>query len=103
MNLAGTLTGPRDSLTFSGTVRHQDPTGLASLARGVVQLDLRGERAAFATDLAFDSLVTEAIRPSYPVPLAGAYAGDVRVRGDARHFTANVDLTGPHGRFVGGH
>ncbi|MEX1051728.1 MAG: hypothetical protein WEC54_09245, partial [Gemmatimonadales bacterium] len=102
LDAAGTLTGPFRDVTFSGTMRHRDQTHHATLARGVVRLDTRGDTAAVALDLAFDSLAIDGLLPSYPgLPLVGSFAGDVRATGPVTSLDVGVDLRGPGGAFRG--
>ena len=99
---AGTLMGPWKDVTFSGTLRHRDGALPVTMARGVVHLDTRGDTLNVEANLAFDSLATDGLRPSYPaLVLDGSWAGDVRVAGAMSGLEVAADLAGPEGVFRG--
>ena len=102
LDAVGTLDGAWQNAEFSGSLRHVHDTLAATLARGVVRLDGRGDTVGVWADLAFDSLELEGVRPSYPdLPLSGAFAGDVRLAGYFDALAFETDLVGPTGALRG--
>lgn len=100
--LRGVLSGPRQDVSFEGTLRHQ-PTGLpASVASGRLRLDSRRDTVGVWADLAFDSLQFAGVRPSYrATPLVGAMAGQVELGGYLDSLRLRATLEGPGGRIEG--
>ena len=99
----GTLNGPWKNAEFEGDLWHVDGSLPMSAARGALRFDGRGDVTGIFSDLSFDSLQVDGIRPSYPTAaLAGAYAGRVTTDGYLDALVVAADLSGPGGAFRGG-
>lgn len=95
----GTLNGPLHHVEFSGVVRHRD-AGRASLARGRMGLDTRGQLLGLDVDFAFDTLDFDELRASYPgLPLLGIVTGTARLVGTVDSLESHIDLV--HSGFGG--
>jgi hypothetical protein len=94
LDAAGTLSGPLLDAQFSGTLRHHDGAAPASVVRGVVRLDGRGDTLGIFADVTADTLSFDGLRGSFPgLPLAGAVAGPVRLAGSVADLETHVDWT----------
>lgn len=106
LEAAGTLSGPLLDAQFSGTLRHHDGAAPASVVRGVVRLDNRGDTLGVFADVNADTLSFDGLRGSFPgLPLVGAVAGPVRLAGSVADLDTHVDWSvagdGGHVRFDG--
>ncbi len=99
----GTLNGPWKNAEFAGDLWHVDGSLPMSAAHGSLRFDGQGDVTGIFSDLSFDSLQVDGIRPSYPTAaLAGAYAGRVTTDGYLDALAVAADLSGPAGALRGG-
>ena len=95
---AGTLDGPLRNIGFDGTARHQDGDLPASQATGTVHLDTRFDTLGLATNVTFDPLSFDGIRPAFPSLAArGDLRGTFRSQGTLSHLQVEAALTGEIG------
>src|SRR4051812_38997297 len=93
LDATGTLTGTLKNAMFSGTLRHHDADRPASVVRGVVGLDFRGDVLAVLTDVHADSLALEGLTSRMKdFPLKGTLIGDIRLRGPLSAVETHADL-----------
>jgi autotransporter translocation and assembly factor TamB len=103
LDAAGTLDGAWRTLQFSGSVRHVDGARPASLARGLIRVDARGDTLGVWANLRMDSLDLTGIASELRgLPVRGAFAGDVQLAGYADSLSVQLDLAGPAGSITGG-
>ncbi len=103
LGLAGTLDGPWSDATFDGTMTHRDGAAggggadPASRVRGTARLTL-ADTVRVDADVLADSLSLDDLARSYPaIPLRGALAGHVTVRGPVTALGITAQLSGPRG------
>ena len=102
LQAAGTLNGPWKQVEFSGSLRQQQAGLPATLARGVLRVDARGDTLGLWANLSLDSLSLDGLRPSYPaIGVGGALAGDIRLAGYLDSLDLRAHLTGPAGEITG--
>ncbi|HET7585785.1 MAG TPA: translocation/assembly module TamB domain-containing protein [Gemmatimonadaceae bacterium] len=102
--LGGTLSGSAtldsvwtDVRFRNADVTHQDGPGTPTRITGAGRITY-GDRMAFDVDLAAQPLSFTTLARSYPVlPLRGAYAGTMRIRGTTDDLFLGGTLTGPAG------
>lgn len=94
LDAAGTLSGPYTDATFSGTLRHRDGELPASVVRGLVRLDSRGDTLGVSADVTLDSLALAGFQGSFPaLPVTPTLAGTVRLAGNLASLETHADLT----------
>jgi hypothetical protein len=101
----GVLNGPWLELEFDGDMSHFDDPAFVTEASGVVRIDALGDTLGVWSDLMFESLALDGIRPSYPsIRISGTFEGHVVTEGYLDSLFVDADLTGPAGAvFVEGH
>ena len=101
----GILNGPWLRLEFDGGMSHFDDPAFVTEARGFVRIDARGDTLGVWSDLMFESLALDGIRPSYPsIRIGGTFEGRVVTEGYLDSLFVDADLSGPGGAiFVEGH
>jgi translocation and assembly module TamB len=93
LDATGTLTGTLKNAQFSGTLRHHDGDRPASVIRGVVGLDSRGEILGVFSDVAADSLSLDGLTGRVrDFPLRGTLAGTIRTQGNLAGLETHFDL-----------
>ena len=93
LDASGTLTGTLKNATFSGTLRHHDADRPASVVRGLVGLDFRGDELAVFTNVHADSLSLDGLTSRITdFPLKGTLAGTIRLRGPLSGVETHADL-----------
>jgi len=94
----GTLDGRLRNVTFRGSARQQDGDLPPSVASGTVHLDTRFDSLSLSTDVAFDPLAFDGIRPAFPsLKTKGLLRGRFRGEGRLGHLAVDADLTGDLG------
>jgi translocation and assembly module TamB len=94
LDASGTLTGTLKNAMFSGTLRHHDGTRPASVVRGLVGLDFRGDVLAVSTDVHADSLSLQGLTARMPeFPLKGILTGPVRLNGPLSGVETHTELS----------
>ncbi len=102
LQAAGTLNGPWKQVEFSGTLQQHQADLPATLARGVLRVDARGDTLGLWANLSLDSLALDGLRPSYPaITVGGSFAGDVHLAGSLDSLALHAHLTGPAGEITG--
>jgi len=102
LRLAGVLNGPLHDVQFTGSVVHEDGSRPVSTVEGTVTLDTRTDFLAVAAHVHADSLSFDGLRGSFPtLPLEGAVAGLIEVRGTALALDTRVELSSAAGAVAG--
>ncbi len=93
LDATGTLTGTLKNALFSGTMRHHQEERGASVIRGVVGLDSRGEVLGVFADVRADSLSLQGLTSrARGFPLSGTLAGTIRMNGPLTNVETHADL-----------
>jgi len=102
---SGRLNGPWLELEFDGDLSHFDDPAFVTDASGVVRIDARRDTLGVWSDLMFESLDLDGIRPSYPsIRIGGRFEGRVVTEGYLDSLFVDADIAGPGGAlFVEGH
>ncbi len=102
---SGEVNGPWLQLEFNGDLTHFDDPEFVSEASGTVRIDARGDTLGVWSDLMFESLALDGIRPSYPsIRIGGTFEGRVVTAGYLDSLFVDADVAGPAGAvFVEGH
>jgi len=102
---SGVINGPWLELEYEGDLTHYDNPAHVTEASGVVRIDALGDTLGVWSDLMFDSLALDGIRPSYPsVRIRGTFQGRVVTSGYLDSLFVDADLAGPAGAiFLDGH
>ena len=105
MSGTGVMNGPWLELEFDGNLLHFDDPAYVTEASGVVRIDALGDTLGVWSDLMFESLALDGIRPSYPsIRIGGTFEGRVVTEGYLDSLFVDADLSGPGGAiFVEGH
>ncbi len=94
----GTLDGPLHNATFRGVAEHRDGALPVSRAEGMVRLDTRADTLRMATDLVFDRLAFDGIRPAFPsLKARGGLSGSFVSEGTLSRLEVQASLTGELG------
>jgi len=95
----GTLNGPLRNVVFRGTALQRDGQRPASVVRGTVHLDTRGQVLALDTDLDLDPLSFEGIRRGFPsLKARGDVRGHVNLSGTMDKLAVDATLAGEIGQ-----
>jgi len=98
---AGQLDGSWRNATFSGLVRHVDPPYPASVGRGFVRLDTRGDTVGVWCGLTLDSLRLAGLQATTtPLELGSAWAGRLELAGYLDALRISADLSGDAGELT---
>jgi len=105
MSGSGVVNGPWLELEYEGDLTHYDDPAHVTQASGRVRIDALGDTLGVWSDLMFDSLALDGIRPSYPsIRIGGTFAGRVVTDGYLDSLFVDADLDGPAGAvFLEGH
>jgi len=105
MSGSGVVSGPWLQLEYRGDLVHFDDPLYVTQARGDVRIDGRGDTLGLWSDLMFDSLALDGIRPSYPgIRIGGTFEGRVVTGGYLDSLFVDADLAGEGGAvFLEGH
>lgn len=103
LRLSGSVSGTLHDARFAGTLVHEDGARPASTVVGTIALDTRTDTLAITADVRADSLSFDGLRGSFPgLPLQGAVAGAIRLRGSPAALDTRLDLVSPGGALVAG-
>ena len=98
----GRLDGPINNVSFVGTVIHQTPHGMSSMANGTMLLDTRTDNVGLQTRFTFGRFNWNAFAYDFPrIPFGGVTRGDVVTSGYFDALDFRFDLSGPDGGISG--
>ena len=102
---SGTINGPWLELAFNGDMWHFDDPEFVTEASGDVRIDARGDTLGVWSDLMFEALALDGIRPSYPsIRIGGTFEGRVVTAGYLDSLWVDAAVAGQGGAlFVEGH
>jgi hypothetical protein len=95
---SGVVNGPWLELEFDGDLTHFDDPTHVTQASGSVRIDARGDTLGVWSDLMFEALALDGIRPSYPsIRIGGTFAGRVVTDGYLDSLFVDADVAGSGG------